>query len=57
MVKTPEELFEIWLNGEVIAGQTRRDMCDKMGIDVKDMLWAFCGGVSLSAFNRITNDV
>jgi hypothetical protein len=57
MVKTPDELFELWLEGELISGYTRKDFCYKHGLDIKDMRWAFCGGVSFSTFNRFANDV
>ena len=57
MVKTPDELFEMWLDGELLPGETRRDLCYKRGINLKDMEWAFFGGASFSAFNSIANDV
>lgn len=57
MVKTPDELFELWINGEILSGQIRKDYCHKQGIEISDMKWAFCAGVSFSTFNRITNDV
>lgn len=57
MVKTPDELFELWLEGELMSGLTRRDFCHKHGLTISDMKWAFCAGVSLSAFNRFANDV
>lgn len=56
MVKTYDELFEMWLDGEIVSGETRRDFCEKQDIDVVDMKWAFIGGASFSAFNRLTND-
>jgi hypothetical protein len=57
MVKTPDELFDIWINGEILSGQTRKDYCHKQDIEISDMKWAFCGGVSFSSFNRFANDV
>lgn len=57
MVKTPAELFDIWINGELLPGQTRKDFCDKLGIAIKDVEWAFLGGVSFSSFNRFANDL
>ena len=56
MVKTPDELFELWLEGELMSGLTRRDFCHKHGLTISDMKWAFCAGVSLSTFNRFAND-
>jgi len=56
MVKTPDELFDMWLEGELISGLTRKDFCYKHGLDIKDMRWAFCGGVSFSSFNRFANE-
>ena len=56
MVKTPDELFEMWLKGEVTAGMTRKAFCYKQGIDMSDMRWAFCAGVSYSSFNRFANE-
>ena len=55
MVKTPNELFKLWLDGEILEGETRRDFCKKQDIDLSDMRWAFCAGVSFSTFNRVTN--
>lgn len=57
MVKTPDELFELWINGEILSGQTRKDYCHKQSIEISDMKWAFCGGVTFSTFNRYANDV
>ena len=57
MVKTPDELFDIWINGEILNGKTRKDFCEQRGTDIEDMRWAFCGGVSFCAFNRYANDV
>ena len=56
MVKTPDELFKVWLDGELLSGQTRKDYCHKQGIEISDMKWAFCAGVFLSSFNRFAND-
>ena len=56
MVKTPDELFEMWLKGEVTAGLTRKAFCYKQGIDISDMHWAFCAGVLWSTFNKASND-
>ena len=56
MVKTPDELFVVWLDGQLIPGETRRDFCEKLDIQLCDLYWAFCAGVSYSSFNRLTND-
>ena len=56
MVKTPNELFKMWLDGEILEGETRRDFCKKQDIDMSDMRWAFCAGISYSSFNRFANE-
>ena len=57
MVKTPDELFELWLEGEMLPGMSRKDFCNKADIPIKDVKWGFLGGASYSTFNRFANDV
>ena len=57
MVKTPDELFEMWLDGEIVSGETRRDFCEKQGIHVMDIRWAFFAGMRNALLNEITHDV
>lgn len=56
MVKTPDELFKLWLDGELLPGETRRDLCKRQGIEISDMYWAFCAGASYSSLNRFANE-
>ena len=57
MVKTPDELFDIWINGEILNGKTRKDFCEQRGTDIEDMRWAFCGGIIYSKWNGYPNEL
>jgi hypothetical protein len=57
MVKTPDELFDMWINGEILKGETRKDFCEKQEIDINDVKWAFYAGMRIALLNVTTNDI